>query len=715
MATYNVTLNLTQAGTSLFQDVASGDTVNITVNTVGGATWTLFNTSGVATASIFSGSSGAVCSITFTGSSTYIASFSASYTPPKTFEPVDISGSVQGNVTASSDTTPDQFTFTDQSNVNLNTEITSAAITVSGINAAASVSITGGTFSIAGGSYTTSGTVTNGQTVTVRHTSSTAFNTSVDTILNIGGVTDTFTSTTRSPDTAANAFSFSNTTGAALGSTQTATTITVTGLEPDYPFTVTATGSSGASVDAGGSALSGTYATSKSVTSSGSGQILVSARVLASSTPGTNTTCTVSVGGQSATYTVTTVGADTTPDPFSFDSQSGVNPNTLVQSGNIITVSGLNTTTTLSVTNGEYSLDGGVNYTTASNTNIVNGSTVRARHTTPNLFSATKTTEINIGGVIGSFTTTTRAPVVNPNQFTFTDATGALAGTLYTSNTITVTGLEPNYSIGVSCTGGQVDAGTSSLSGTFAASKTVTTSGTGTLVVATQIQSSSTSGASVNSTVTIGGVSDTYTVTTTTNNLPNIFTFNPVTSAALSTLQTSNTITVGGLGGPSVTVSITNGQFSKNGGAWTSPPTTSTAVDGDTFAVRHTSASTNSTNTDTQLVIGGRAGTFRSTTLAGAGGIYGMQIWDGAGNITLDTSDNTMKDIGMYSVGTITSNTTISSIPITDNTIALVTNNNGEGDTAIAPAIVTLSPTADTIIVSGGQSGFNMSIRLMEF
>lgn len=712
MATYNVTLNLTQAGTSLFQDVASGDTVNITVNTVGGATWTLFNTSGVATASIFSGSSGAVCSITFTGSSTYIASFSASYTPPKTFEPVDISGSVQGNVTASSDTTPDQFTFTDQSNVNPSTEITSATITVSGINAASSVSVSGGTFSIAGGAYTTSGTVTNGQTVAVRHTSSSSFNTATNTTLTIGGVSDTFTSTTRSPDTTADAFSFTNTTGAALNSTQTSGTITVTGLEPNYPFTVTATGSAGAVVDAGGGGLSGTYATSKSVTSSGSGQISVSARVTASGSFGTNTSCTVSVGGQSATYTVTTLGADTTPDAFSFTTQSNVNPSTVIES-NTISVSGLNTSTTISITGGEYSINGG-GYTLLSGS-VSNTDTVKVKHTSTSAFNTNTVTSLNIGGVVGTFTSTTRSPDTVPNAFSFTDATGALAGTLYTSNTITVTGLEPNYSIGVSCTGGQVDAGTSSLSGTFAASKTVTTSGTGTLVVATQIQSSSTSGASVNSTVTIGGVSDTYTVTTTTNNLPNIFTFNPVTSAALSTLQTSNTITVGGLGGPSVTVSITNGQFSKNGGAWTSPPTTSTAVDGDTFAVRHTSASTNSTNTDTQLVIGGRAGTFRSTTLAGAGGIYGMQIWDGAGNITLDTSDNTMKDIGMYSVGTITSNTTISSIPITDNTIALVTNNNGEGDTAIAPAIVTLSPTADTITVSGGQSGFNMSIRLMEF
>jgi hypothetical protein len=234
--------------------------------------------------------------------------------------------------------------------------------------------------------------------------------------------------------------------------------------------------------------------------------------------------------------------------------------------------------------------------------------------------------------------------------------------------------------------------------------------------MATQIQSSSTPGAFVESTVTIGSVSDIYRVTTTSNNVPNIFTFNSVSPVALSSLQTSNTITVSGLGsGVSVTVSVTNGEFSKNGGGWISAPTTSTAVDGDTFTVRHTSAGTNSTNTETQLVIGGRAGSFRSTTLAGTSGVYGIQVFDASGNIMLDISDNTMKDYGMYTIGSVTANGTITGIPVTDNTIALVTNNNGEGDTAIAPPVVTLSPTGDTITVSGGQSGFNVGIRLLEF
>jgi M6 family metalloprotease-like protein len=95
------------------------------------------------------------------------------------------------------DTTPDAFTFTDQTNVALNTTVTSNTITVSGICAPAFISITGGTYSINGGVYTsTTGTVSNGDTVTVRQTSSGSYSTTTNATLTIGGVSDTFSVTT---------------------------------------------------------------------------------------------------------------------------------------------------------------------------------------------------------------------------------------------------------------------------------------------------------------------------------------------------------------------------------------------------------------------------------------------------------------------------------------------------------------------------------------
>lgn len=96
------------------------------------------------------------------------------------------------------DTTPDAFSFSDQSGVAVSSTITSAPITVSGIDAAAAITITGGTYDInASGSFvSTEGTVNVGDTVRARHTSSASYLTAVNTVITIGGVSDTFTSIT---------------------------------------------------------------------------------------------------------------------------------------------------------------------------------------------------------------------------------------------------------------------------------------------------------------------------------------------------------------------------------------------------------------------------------------------------------------------------------------------------------------------------------------
>lgn len=99
---------------------------------------------------------------------------------------------------AGDDTTPDQFSFSDQSGVALSATITSAAITVAGIDAAATITVSGGTYDINGsGTFTADpGSVNNGDTVRARHTSSASYLTATNTVVTIGGVSDTFTSQT---------------------------------------------------------------------------------------------------------------------------------------------------------------------------------------------------------------------------------------------------------------------------------------------------------------------------------------------------------------------------------------------------------------------------------------------------------------------------------------------------------------------------------------
>ena len=98
------------------------------------------------------------------------------------------------------DTAPDAFSFAPQTNVVLNTVLTSNAVTITGINTAAPISVTGGSYSIGCTAIFTSavGTIGNNQTVCVRHTTSAVNNTSVTTTLAVGGALGTFTTTTTS-------------------------------------------------------------------------------------------------------------------------------------------------------------------------------------------------------------------------------------------------------------------------------------------------------------------------------------------------------------------------------------------------------------------------------------------------------------------------------------------------------------------------------------
>ena len=111
-----------------------------------------------------------------------------------------IHGAGSSGVCLPPDTTPDQFTFNDQTGASLSTIIESNVITITGINVSTLISITGGEYSINGGAYTSaSGTVENNQTVRVRQTSSSLYSTTTNATLTIGGVSDTFSVTTIAP------------------------------------------------------------------------------------------------------------------------------------------------------------------------------------------------------------------------------------------------------------------------------------------------------------------------------------------------------------------------------------------------------------------------------------------------------------------------------------------------------------------------------------
>jgi hypothetical protein len=126
------------------------------------------------------------CGGTWSGNNTYITG------------PITADCTVKAAFSLIPDTSPDAFTFADQTGVTMNTVVTSHAITVTGINTGAPISITGGEYSVNGGAYTTAdGVVNDRDTIEVRVTSSGSSLTTMNATLTIGGVSDTFSVTTR--------------------------------------------------------------------------------------------------------------------------------------------------------------------------------------------------------------------------------------------------------------------------------------------------------------------------------------------------------------------------------------------------------------------------------------------------------------------------------------------------------------------------------------
>ena len=110
-------------------------------------------------------------------------------------------------------------------------QVTSSPLTISGLDAAAAISITGGTYSIGCGATFTSaaGTISNNQTVCVRHTTAATSGAAISTVLTIGGVADSFTSTT-ADDTTPNNFTFVDQNNVSVSAVITSSPVTISGI-----------------------------------------------------------------------------------------------------------------------------------------------------------------------------------------------------------------------------------------------------------------------------------------------------------------------------------------------------------------------------------------------------------------------------------------------------------------------------------------------------
>jgi hypothetical protein len=114
------------------------------------------------------------------------------------------------------------------------------------------------------------------------------------------------------------------------------------------------------------------------------------------------------------TPTTPTPPPDTTPDAFSFAPVTDAALSTYVEAASAITVAGIDASTTVTITGGEYSKNGGA-YTSAAGT-VVLGDTLRPRVMSSDEHSTQVFAVLTVGGVSAAFAVTTEAEVSFPSD-----------------------------------------------------------------------------------------------------------------------------------------------------------------------------------------------------------------------------------------------------------------------------------------------------------
>jgi len=191
-----------------------------------------------------------------------------------------------------SDTIPDAFTVTDVSGCEINTQY-SASTTPSGYDAPTTWSVSiGDARTTSNATYASSGTLLPGETLTVRATSSTSYSTAINMTVTISGVTDIWSVTTRAVDVTPNSFILTDVSSVAR-STYQYTSVTPSGYDISVSW----------SISGGDGYVSGGYTTNGTISP---GQTL-NVRGYSSSASSTTTNVTVTIGGISDTWSITTL------------------------------------------------------------------------------------------------------------------------------------------------------------------------------------------------------------------------------------------------------------------------------------------------------------------------------------------------------------------------------------------------------------------------
>ena len=511
-------------------------------------------------------------------------------------------GGVQGTFTINtpaptpSDNSPAEFgNFTSATGSEVSTVNTSNTKTITGIDVATAVSISGnGSFSIAGGSYVTSGNITNGQTINVRLTSSGSFNTSVSTTLTVGDKTGDYTVTTRSQVTA---------------SPPTALTLTQTTNTSATAQTVTATASGGTGTPQVSNDGSNWQSNGHSFSQNRSGSAVTYYARNVGEINSSSITATKLVPP-----VVTLSGIGNYTGRSAAGENNSYQPTHQRSGGNYNTYSANWGTTTTSISNNSGGwLSSTITNSSAGDFNLTSQSNSSTSSRTATVTYTTSTQFGHSHTMTFTFQQNGQAADTTPNQFTFTDSSDAALNTTFNSN-VTISGINTAVTAVYS---GDANGSFSTDNSTFNQSNKTVNNGD---VIYLRLPSAGTNSTARTATITIGTISDSMTVTTVagSDTTPNAFSFTGVTGADTLSIYT-DTVTITGIN-TGVTATLTTSDaasFKVNNGSFSTA--SKTVVNNDTITVRIATTSDSFTLHQATISVGGVSDTFQVSTGSSGG------------------------------------------------------------------------------------------------
>lgn len=292
------------------------------------------------------------------------------------------------------------------------------------------------------------------------------------------------------------------------------------------------------------------------------------------------------------------------PSDFNFSALADVAVSSL-QISNTVTITGLGCAAPISITGGEYSINGGV-FTNAPGM-ISNGQTLQLRTTAPVTAGTTGSATVKVGTDNISFSVTTASPNRCGNANTCTNPMQPIAGN---SVTVFYKGLLQNS------TSLKLHWGINGWTGTQDSIMQKNADGYWSITLALPNQT-----AELDFVVTNGSLWDNnggadWRIPVSSKILcdnPADFSFTPATNVALNSIQTSNTVTISGLS-CAANISIIGGEYSLNGAAYTSIP--GTINNGQTLRLRQTAPSTENTTSTATVKVGVDTISFSVSTLS---------------------------------------------------------------------------------------------------